>query len=51
MRLGLNIKIKSIKTDPATSLRMDNEDIEVIDSSCLLGSSIKSRGTRSQEIR
>ncbi|XP_053117089.1 uncharacterized protein LOC128329604 isoform X3 [Hemicordylus capensis] len=49
--LQLNIKkTKLLTTGTATSLRIDNEDIEVLDRFCLLESTVNSKGSSSQEI-
>lgn len=50
MELRLNVKyIKLITTGITSSLGTDNEDIEMVGRSCLLGISTINKGIRSQE--
>lgn len=51
-RLNLNVnKTKLMITGSTISFRIDNEDIKMVASFCILGSIITSTGTSGQEIR
>lgn len=51
-KLGIRLKIKKAKlmaVSPATNLRTDSEDVEVVNSVCLSRLTVNSKGTNNQE--
>lgn len=50
-RTKKGIENKQMTTSTATSLRLDNEDFEMMGSSCHFGPTVKSKGTNNQERR
>lgn len=50
MELKLNTKKSKLMTSKRTGLGINNEDTEVMGIFCLLGCTINSKGTGSQEI-
>lgn len=51
MGLQLDIKTEVMTTGNTANYRVDKEDVEIVDSLCLLGSFINNKGFSSQEIQ